>query len=488
MNSRSTNIGSAPGHDDDPLEALRRDLRAAGLRVGSLHKVGGGRSAMTAMTELETPQGSRRVAVRAEVPAGDGLPLGSLADLYLLLERLHQAGVRAPAPVSVSEGSEGGTYAFLVTEFIQGDVPQPWRRAGRETVRALRDGGRFGPDFVENLARIHAVRAGSLPPGIVNDADAAATSHPARSRQRSLSWIESSAVFAHDPVLTYTLLWLEHHQVADTFMAGLVHGDYRIGNLVVRDDLVAGVLDWELAEAGEVLSDVAWLCGPQGLIDGFAGGLFTEDGLVRQYESASGRSVPADLFAYLKVEGTLRTASVWARLSGSEARRNHHALARRCQDSVLSLIGQCARSLDLPDHPQADARTRQLLQGLTHTSEAIASDLTRESPDGFLGPAARSAQLVLRRVVELTSGGPYGDYAAACEALLSQTGEDAHDDGATLAERVCRALRSMSRRDPGVLASSEVRALVGWSAQPGIAFANQMITTAQQHDPELTDD
>ena len=482
MNSRPTTIGSAPGQDDDPLDALRRDLRAAGLRVGSLRKVGGGRSAMTAMTDLETPQGPRRVAVRAEVPASDGLRLGSLADLYVLLERLHQAGVRAPAPVSVSEGRDGGTYDFLVTECVDGDVPQPWRRAGRETVRALRDGGRFGRDFVENLARIHAVAVGSLPPGIVDDTAAAATSHPARSRQRSQTWIESSTVFAHDPVLTYTVLWLEHHQIADTFMAGLVHGDYRMGNLVVRDHLVAGVLDWELAEAGEVLSDVAWLCGPQGLIDGFAGGLFTEDELIRQYESASGRSVRADLFAYLKVEGTLRTASVWARLSVGEARRNDHALARRCHDSVLSLIGQCARSLDLPERGPGDARTHQLLQGLAHTSEAVTTDLKRESRDGLLGPAARSAQLLLTRVAELTSGGPYGEYAAACEAFLSETGEDGHADGATLAERVCGVLRRMSLRDPGVLASPEVRALVGWSAEPGIAFANQMIATAPLRD------
>ena len=42
----------------------------------------------------------------------------------------------------------------------------------------------------------------------------------------------------------------------------LVHGDYRIGNLVfARDgDTLAGVLDWELATLGDPYADLAYLC------------------------------------------------------------------------------------------------------------------------------------------------------------------------------------------------------------------------------------
>ena len=40
----------------------------------------------------------------------------------------------------------------------------------------------------------------------------------------------------------------------------LVHGDFRMGNLIVDDDGLAAVLDWELVHIGEVYEDLAWFC------------------------------------------------------------------------------------------------------------------------------------------------------------------------------------------------------------------------------------
>ena len=41
---------------------------------------------------------------------------------------------------------------------------------------------------------------------------------------------------------------------------GLVHGDYRLGNVMARPEgRIAAVLDWELASVGDVLCDLAFL-------------------------------------------------------------------------------------------------------------------------------------------------------------------------------------------------------------------------------------
>lgn len=41
--------------------------------------------------------------------------------------------------------------------------------------------------------------------------------------------------------------------------ATIVHGDYRLGNMIVKDDRVLAILDWELCTLGDPLADVGYL-------------------------------------------------------------------------------------------------------------------------------------------------------------------------------------------------------------------------------------
>lgn len=54
------------------------------------------------------------------------------------------------------------------------------------------------------------------------------------------------------------LWWLERHRPPPPERLVLVHGDYRMGNLVVADDRITGVLDWEMAGPGDPLVDLAF--------------------------------------------------------------------------------------------------------------------------------------------------------------------------------------------------------------------------------------
>ncbi|QNN55192.1 phosphotransferase family protein [Nocardioides mesophilus] len=85
---------------------------------------------------------------------------------------------------------------------------------------------------------------------------------------------------------------------------GIVHGDYRLDNLLVDDaDRVAAVIDWEMATLGDPLTDVALLVVYQRMArlgSGYvvadastAPGFLGEEDLLRRYADMSGRDLSA---------------------------------------------------------------------------------------------------------------------------------------------------------------------------------------------------
>ncbi len=175
---------------------------------------------------------------------------------------------------------------FYVMERIDGDVPIPAPGDGEgpfsEAERAT-----LGPDVVDALAQLHAIdwRARDL---AFLGVPTAGTGIAAREVERWEKRIADSGL-AVDPPLAEALRWLRAN-LPSTDEITLVHGDYRLGNFLVRDGRLTGILDWEMVHLGDPLEDVAW-CSSSLWRAGtpMAAGLMTPDEFAARYAQSSGR-------------------------------------------------------------------------------------------------------------------------------------------------------------------------------------------------------
>ena len=113
-----------------------------------------------------------------------------------------------------------------------------------------------------------------------------------------------------DPAMRALMEWLPAH-LPQGDETTLVHGDYRIDNLVFHptEPRVIGVLDWELSTLGHPLADLAYHCMawnvPPTLWRGMGGldlpalGIPTEAQYLADYAAATGREVQGDWSFYM---------------------------------------------------------------------------------------------------------------------------------------------------------------------------------------------
>ena len=235
------------------------------------------------------------------------------------------AGVPVAELYDYGRGALG--QAYLLMERLDGEtIP---RRLLRDEAYATARAG-LAHRLGEVLARIHQVDPDSIPGLPHLDALGQVT--------------ELYEAFAEPrPALEIGLRWLAEHRPAPAADA-LVHGDFRIGNLMVGEDGLRGVLDWELAHRGDPRQDLGWLCTKAWRFGSASpvGGFGTRADLMSGY--AAGGGVPPD-------EGTQRWWELygtmyWALLCRRQAERY---LADAEPSIELAVLGRrvCEQEYDI---------------------------------------------------------------------------------------------------------------------------------------------
>jgi aminoglycoside phosphotransferase (APT) family kinase protein len=332
--------------------------------------------------------------LRRDPPGRRGAP-GAMRREADAMRACQRAGLRVPEVIADDDGTRLGTAGLIM------------RRVPGETIaRRILRGEEYAParrvlvgELGEFLAGLHAIDPMEVP--------SAAPADPLSAWDKYLALDDRSATFdrAHE--------WLLAHRPPLATDA-LVHGDLRMGNLIVGPTGLAAVIDWEILHVGDPLEDLAWLCLKAWRFGEplEVGGLGTIDELVAAYEAAGGRPVDRDALHWWITAKTL----TWGigcmiqadyHLSGRVRSIDLAAVGRRTAEQEWDLIELLApdacraalatpRPEPLPDDGRAFGRptARELLDAVRE----LLTDKVVPGDDAALSYEARVAANLLATV------------------------------------------------------------------------------------------
>jgi aminoglycoside phosphotransferase (APT) family kinase protein len=406
--------------------------RRLGGEVTDLQRMLGGASRETWSFRLA----GRALVLRRDPP---GAPrAGAMRREAALLQLAGDAGV--PVPSIVAAGDD-----FIVMSRLAGETIA--RRILREDMYGAAR-SRLTAQCGRALARLHTGIPVESVPALPEDADPLASVRGLLDR------------FAEPhPALELGLRRLQVWRPAPLGRV-VLHGDFRLGNLMVDADGVVGVLDWELAHVGDPAEDLGWLCVRSWRFGGASpvAGVGRREDLLEAYATAGGASTDLETLAWWEAYGTLRWGVICVQqaathLSGAVRSVELAAIGRRVCEVELDLLDLVAPDVDgtperesapeiPPTHQPHDRPTAgELLEAVQEWIDG----LPLAGRDAFLAKVATRALAVVGRELDL---GPA--LAAAHAARLDALGVS---DDAELAA----AIRS-GRDDAAV--ESAVRAAV----------------------------
>ncbi len=319
---------------ENALQNWARTYFAEGANIQELSRLSGGASQETWAFEVNTPSQIHKLILR-RAPGGIAMARNSeavsLATEAALLKVAAQSGVTVPHVLHVSApGTELGE------GFIMG-------RVNGETIgrKILRDAyytvarAQLAAECGAALARIHQTDLSGLPP------------IPSSLGQDQLRKYEDiyRGFDLPRPVFELALAWLKQN-TPRPLQAVLVHGDFRLGNLIVNSEGLAAVLDWELAHLGDPREDIAWICVNSwrfGYSDKRVGGFGHLEDLLDAYAEAGGQRFDAAEIDWWEMLGSLKWGIMCMIMysvfkTGADPSIERAAIGRRVSETEIDLI------------------------------------------------------------------------------------------------------------------------------------------------------
>lgn len=119
-----------------------------------------------------------------------------------------------------------------------------------------------------------------------------------------------------EPELELILSWLRGHAPAND-VTTLVHGDFKAGNVLLVDDDVSAVLDWETVHLGDPHEDLGWVTNPLRAREHRIPGCWEPADLLARWSERTGLTVRPDAVRWWSVLANLKLSVIV--LSGSRA-------------------------------------------------------------------------------------------------------------------------------------------------------------------------
>ncbi|HJQ82949.1 MAG TPA: phosphotransferase family protein [Candidatus Binatia bacterium] len=314
---------------------LAARLGVEGVAVEGLRRLAGGASRELWAFDVVRPDGTRERLVLRRDPPGHHVQ-SSRRDEFALLRAAADAGLPVPRVRWCEDDATVLDAPFFVMDLV----------AGETLARRLLRDAEYAParsalpaQLADALARIH--RIDPALPGLEFLPRPAAGESPAAAELARYDQIYRAIAPDPHPALELAFRWLAP-RLPPPRPPAVVHGDYRIGNVIFGPEGLRAVLDWELAHVGDPLEDLGWLCVRSWRFGGElpVGGLCERDELFAAYERSARAPVDRAAVRWWEVFGNLK----WGIICIMQAR----TFLDRAVDSIeLASLGRRVAEMEL---------------------------------------------------------------------------------------------------------------------------------------------
>lgn len=258
---------------------------------------------------------SERLVARVDPSYGEDRTFDYRNDIqteFETMQAVYEADVDVPVPETYwfeSDQSVLGGPFFLVGH-RPGTAPVTWNPRDRQSLYDAwdREDKPLANHFVDVIANIHELDGDDVPCLEAKDPQTVVDETLALQRR---SFEEMALV--DEPAVNEIIRWLEANKptVPETT---LVHGDLRVGNMLIHDDSISAVLDWEMSAISDPMFDLAY-CSLKyfagKLVDpierpNLAGSVADREWFYDEYENRTGRTIDPDRLRYWRVFGAFR--------------------------------------------------------------------------------------------------------------------------------------------------------------------------------------
>ena len=328
------------------LRQLQVSLSALCARVFDRPGEAEGLARLTAGANMETWSfdfGTEQLILR-RLPAGAGDGCADEDEGALLSElEIEQeaaivaaagaAGVSTPEVLAVLSDEDGLGRGFVMRR-ISGET-LPKRIQKKEEFARARD--KFVADCAHELACIQ----GTPVEGVIAELPILGPAGRVKSLRGELDAAGAASV-----MLEGAHTWLRANTPSEVAPPRLVHGDFRLGNLMVGEDGVRSVLDWELAHLGDPAEDLAYVCVPSWRFANYdkpVGGIGEIGDFLAAYKRECGIDIEQERLRFWIIArtlwwgiGCLSMIGFWR--SGADRSLERTVIGRRVSEVELDLL------------------------------------------------------------------------------------------------------------------------------------------------------
>jgi aminoglycoside phosphotransferase (APT) family kinase protein len=414
---------------NDVASALHRWLGE--VTVGESTRLSGGASKETWSFDAIAPDGTRTGLILRRDALGRPSQPGAVDREAAAISIAHYAGLPVPE-LLFSSGAAG----------FFGSAGMIMRRVEGETIarRILRDDeyaaarGALVRQLGEFAAGLHAQEVPTFFPnpdplaGLREQLDA--FGRPSEVFELAMAELAANPPAAREPVL--------------------LHGDFRLGNVIVGPEGLRAVLDWELTHVGSPAEDLGWLCVKAWRFGAAppVAGLGSREELLAAYHAAGGAEISVAELRWWEILGTLRWGVICltqarAHLSGAHRSVELAAIGRRVAEQEWDLLvlldpaaayraAQARPRLTGTEQPEPAPYGRPTASELLAAVREYLLDSVMPATSGQLAFHARvaaNALAIVARELELGEAAADGDVAARVAARLAVANPRYFGDG-----------------------------------------------------------